>query len=74
MDQQTPQSFIQILFKEPGSVLFDANISGITPLQFLAAAEYFRLLGEAGFIREQAQREVEQERHKIAIPDGILVK
>ena len=74
MDQQTPQSYIQILFKEPGSVLFDANISGITPLQFLAVAEYFRLLGEAGFLREQAQRQAEEERKKIAIPDGILMK
>ena len=77
MDQQTtqaPQSYIQVVFKEPGSVLFDANVSGMTPLQFLAVAEYFRLLGEAGFLREQAQREVEAERRKIAVPDGILMK
>lgn len=74
MDQQTPQSYIQIIFKEPGSVLFDAQVSGITPLQFLAVAEYLRLLGEAGFLREQAQRQMEEERHKIAVPDGVLVK
>lgn len=74
MDQQTPQSYIQIIFKEPGSVLFDAQVSGVTPLQFLAVGEYLRLLGEAGFLREQAQRQMEEERHKIAVPDGVLVK
>ena len=74
MDQQTPQSYIQIIFKEPGSVLFDANVNGMTPLQFFAVAEYFRLLGEAGWAREQAQREMEAERNKIAVPDGILRK
>jgi hypothetical protein len=78
MDQQTPQqvpqSYIQIIFKEPGSVLFDANIVGMTPLQFFAIAEYFRLLGESQLAKEQAQRAAETERTKIVVPDGILRK
>ncbi len=77
MDQQTPQqpkSYIQIIFKEPGSVLFDAQVSGVTPLQFMAVAEYFRLLGEVNWYKEQTQRETEAERNKIVVPDGILRK
>jgi hypothetical protein len=71
-DQQLPQSYIQIIFKEPGSTLFSADAHGVTPMQFLALGEYFRLLGEAGWLREQTQREVEAERGKIVVPDGIL--
>ena len=70
--QQVPQSYIQIIFKEFGSVLFDGNINGVTPLQFFAVAEYLRLLGEAGIKEEQAKRAAEAERTKIVVPDGIL--
>jgi|MudIll2142460700_1097286.scaffolds.fasta_scaffold284932_2 hypothetical protein len=71
MDQQTPQSYIQIIFKEPGSVLFDAQVNGVTPLQFLALGEYFRLLGETQLAKEQMQREEEMKRKKIAVPGNM---
>ena len=69
---QTPQSYIQILFKEPGNVMYDIRASGITPGQFLAMAEVLRLMGEAGFAQEQLQR-AEARKPKIAVPNAPII-
>ena len=66
---QAQQSLIQIMFKEPGSVIYDLRAQQVTPGQFLAIAEILRMMGEAGFAQEQAQRICEAQAHKIAIPN-----
>ena len=69
---QVPQSYIQIIFKEPGNVMYDIRASGITPGQFLAMAEILRLMGEAGFAQEQLQR-AEARKPKIAVPNAPII-
>jgi hypothetical protein len=60
----SPDSFIQVVFKEQGSILFDANVNGVTPLQFLAIGEYFKFMGEDLLRKAQVQKE----QQKIAVP------
>lgn len=74
MNQQAPQSYIQIVFQDIGSTIFNMNVDGVTPLQFLAVAEYFRIYGEMLVMKQQAKEAAEAQRNKIAVPDGILVK
>lgn len=66
-----PTSFIQIVFKEEGSTLFDANFSGVTPLQLLAIGEYIKIMGENMLKKANEQRE----RNKIQVPgvDDIII-
>ena len=69
MDEQNkPKSFIQIVFADVGNVFFDMQIDGVVPLQFLAVAEYLRILGEAGIARQETQRAQETQRKKIMVP------
>ena len=63
-EQEKPKSFIQIIFSDVGSVVFSAQEDGVVPLQFLAIAEYFRIMGEVGIARQER----EAQRNKIAVP------
>ena len=67
-EQEKPKSFIQIIFVDVGSVVFSAQVDGVVPLQFLAIAEYFRIMGEVGIARQEQQKAQEMQRNKIAVP------
>lgn len=66
------ESYVQIRFVEPGSVIFmePPQIANVHPLQLLAAAEYLRVTANAAILEMR-------EANKIAIPkapEGILTK
>lgn len=66
--KEAPKSFIQVVFSDVGSVLFDMQVDGVVPLQFLALGDYLRMLGEAGIARQEAQRSQVAQRNKIVVP------
>jgi hypothetical protein len=77
MENKEPESYIQIVFKEIGSVEFMPNIHGVSPMQVLAIAEYLKLIGQSMFYQELRQQEAEAQRNKIVVPgnknlDGIM--
>lgn len=74
MDQQQeqPKSFIQIVFKDIGSVEFNAMMDGIVPMQLLALAEYLHFLGESGLVQEKVKEAQRAQQNKIVVP-GIEV-
>ena len=45
-------------------MVFSAQVDGVVPLQFLAIAEYLRIMGEVGIARQER----EAQRNKIAVP------
>jgi hypothetical protein len=72
MDQpeqkEMPNSYIQILFSDMNSVEFVPNISGVTPLQLFAIAEYLRLMGQKMFLEALEHQEETARRNKIVVP------
>lgn len=66
--EEQPKSFIQIIFTDVGSTLFDAQIGNVTPLQILALAQYLQFMGEAGLARQEMQRDQVKQRNKIVVP------
>lgn len=69
MDQQEqPKSFIQVIFKDIGSVEFNIMMDGIVPMQLLAIAEYFHFLGESGLVQEKVREAQQAQKNKIVVP------
>lgn len=71
-DQSTHSSYIQIIFQEPGSVVFQARMDGITPMQLLALAGYFELRAKNELVRLENSRIEQEENQKLAVPKIAL--
>ena len=65
--QTEPESYIQIIFSEPGSVVFTPIVKA-TPLQLFAVAEYLRIMGESMFMQQMMKQQQQAEMNKIAVP------
>lgn len=72
-EQKQPESFIQVIFSEVGSTIFNAQIGSVTPLQVLALAHYLQFIGEAGLAKQEMDRQAAEQRNKIMVP-GINAK
>jgi hypothetical protein len=71
-NMEQPKSFIQIIFSDVGSTLFEAQMNGVTPLQILALAEYLHFIGESGLSKQQVEQEQRKARGKIVVPGSDL--
>ena len=74
--EERPTSYLQIIFKDTDSTVFQLNVSGVSAMQVLAISHYLKVFGEA-MLHADMQREAEQSaRRKIAVPgadiEGIL--
>lgn len=67
-EEAPPESFIQIVFVAPGSVVFNMQVGQVTPLQILAIAKYLELEGENALIQQKRQAE----QSKIIVPKPVL--
>lgn len=77
---EQPASFIQVIFKEYGSVVFQISVgSQVSPLQMIALGNYLVRLGEHEIDKAFAQQDMRQaekaQRERIFVPgmssDGI---
>lgn len=68
MDQEIPKSFIQVIFADFGSVMFQVNWGEVSAMQVLALSEYLHFKGEMMLAQDEHNRMQEQERNKIAVP------
>jgi hypothetical protein len=71
-NKNQPNSFIQVIFSDVGSVLFSMTTDGVTSLQMLALAEYLHILGEAGLLQEQVNQKQKAQQNRIVIPGTEL--
>ena len=70
---EQPQSFILVKFAEPGSVVFQSNMIGVTPYQLLAVAGYLETLAKHDLVELISQRKEEQEAQGLSKPNPKIM-
>ena len=67
-----PKSFVQVIFADVGSVIFEAKMDGITPMQLLALAGYFELRAKNELVRMENARIEQEEQQKLSVPKLVV--
>lgn len=66
---KVPDSFIQVVFKDADSIVYDLQFGKFTkPAQIIAIAEHLHIIGETGLMQEQ----IAKMQNKIEVPKGHL--
>ena len=63
------QSIIVIRFADIGSVMFDAQIENVAPMQLLGIAEYLRIRGESSLLQAEMEARQRAQMNQIVTPD-----
>jgi len=66
------RSLIVIQFTAPGSVVFQAQFEGVTPMQMMAIAGWMEVKAKNAIIQAENERAAEEARNSIARPKLVL--
>lgn len=72
VDQNTERSLVVIQFAAPGSVVFQAQFEGVTPMQMMALAGWLEVKAKNAIIQAENERASEEARTSIARPKLVL--
>lgn len=65
-------SVVVVRFAEPGSVVFQAQFEGVTPMQMLALSGWLEVKAKNSLIQQENQRAEEEAQRAIARPKLVL--
>ena len=71
-DENNPESYIQVVFREYGSTIFDLNIGEkVNPLQLYALIGYLKTLADNQLQVEIASQMAQAAQQQLAVPQSM---